>query len=497
MASNIERHICTWKRDSSEKSVVGELVINGNQIEFYAKDVGNASPAVYIGSDIEHRYKVVTNGVDRFGANNTLDLASSYNVRYVLQQNFEFAPGRETSNISGFSFIIPELIDWFHGVRTVEMLPLSKKGEFRAGEIKLPEIVLHEQSPRISIAFESASINETMRVDSRTEIIVKNQPRLYVNYDGTVTTEQVRKDVRCLMQFWGLLIGTVSDAVDVRLDLEGEVCKSWLYMNGDFSYNTSSRRIDNRPRTTYETIGDNIAFFFGNWYDFYYDDQYHLVRNMYFSANNRSQIFAEDIFVLYVRILEGYHLRISGDEQQSKILRDAIKVSRKEIKHLIFTDEGKPLFAAALEKGFPGWTFNSAHADEISNWIATGFLGRTGLAERLKELDRDYFRVIALNASVITDRSGNPTDPATEHRYFRMIVDTRNYFSHFKNDKTNVFNFTQLTDSIFVLKALILMIFLSRMGMDKEDIRKVMSWDMELGRRTGYLRKSGEKPPVN
>lgn len=60
MASNIERHICTWKRDSSEKSVVGELVINGNQIEFYAKDVGNASPAVYIGSDIEHRYKVVT-----------------------------------------------------------------------------------------------------------------------------------------------------------------------------------------------------------------------------------------------------------------------------------------------------------------------------------------------------------------------------------------------------------------------------------------------------
>ena len=128
--------------------------------------------------------------------------------------------------------------------------------------------------------------------------------------------------------------------------------------------------------------------------------------------------------------------------------------------------------------------------------IARGFLERTGLSERLKQLDKDYFRVIASNASVITDRSGNPTDPVTENQYFRMIVDTRNYFSHFKNDKTNVFNFTQLTDSIFVLKALILMIFLSRMGMDKEDIRKVMSWDMELGRRTGYLRKSGEKPLV-
>lgn len=496
MASSIERHICNWKRDNSEKSVVGELIINGNQIEFYAKDVGNASPAVYVGSDTEYRYKIVTNGTDRFGTNNTLDLASSYNVRYVLKQNFDFGPEREISNISGFSFIIPELMDWFHGIKTVEMLPLSEDGGFRAGEIDLPEIVLHNQTPRVSIAFESSSIDETMRVDSRTEIIVKKQPRLYVRYDDTVTTEQVRSDVRCIMQFWGLLIGTVSDVLDVRLDIEGEVCKSWLYMNGDFSYNTTVRRIFNRPRTTYETIDENITNLFTNWYNFCCDERYTLVRNMYFSANNRKSIFAEDIFVLYVKILEGYHLRISGDEQQANILKEAIKVSQKEIKHLIFTDEGKPLFSEVLEKGFPGWVFNSSHAHEIANWIATGFLGRTGLAERLKQLDMEYFRVIALNASVITDRSGNATDPDTEDHYYKMIVATRNYYSHFKNDKTDVFTFVQLNDSIFVLKALIIMIMLSRMGLCHEDVRRIMSWDMELGRRTGYLRKSGEKPPV-
>ena len=101
MQSIIERHICNWKRDDTEKSAVGELVINGNQIEFYVKDAGNASPTVYIGSDTECRFKVVTNGRDRIGANNTLDLAVSYDVRYVLKQNFAFAPGHETSNITG------------------------------------------------------------------------------------------------------------------------------------------------------------------------------------------------------------------------------------------------------------------------------------------------------------------------------------------------------------------------------------------------------------
>ena len=217
---------------------------------------------------------------------------------------------------------------------------------------------------------------------------------------------------------------------------------------------------------------------------------------MYFSANNRKSIFAEDIFVLYVKILEGYHLRISGDEHQANILKEAIKVSRKEIKHLIFTKEGAPLFSKALEEAVPGWTFNSSHANEIANWIATGFLGRTGLAERLKQLDNEFFRVIASNASVITDRSGQITDPETEEHYYKMIVATRNYYSHFKNDKTDVFTFTQLHDSIFVLKSLILMILFSNMGVSHEDIRIIMSWDMELGGRTGYLRKSGEKPPV-
>ena len=497
MRANIERHVCTWEKEGSGESSVGELIISGNQIEFYVKDAGNPFLAAYVGRDIEHQYKVITNGVEQIGGNRTLDFATSYNVRYVLVQNFPFAPGCETAGITGFSFMIPELMDWFHGIKTVEILPMSEVGEFRAGEISLPEIVLHDNSPRIAIAFESFSINETMRADSRTEIIIKNQPRLYVNYDTAVTTERVRRDVRCLMQFWGLMIGTVSDALDIRLDIEGTEYHSWLFMNGDFSYNASQRRVFNRPRTTLETVNEKVTNYFTNWYNFYYDVKFDLIRNMYFSANDRKRIFAEDIFVLYVKILEGYHLRISGDEEQANALKAAIKASRKNIKRLIFTDDGIPLFSEAIEKSIPDWDYNSSHADEIAGWIATGYLGRTGLAERLKQLDEAFFRVIAMNASVITDRSGRVTDPETEVRYYKMIVATRNYYSHFKNDKTDVFSFSQLNDSIFVLKALIVIILFSNMKVSNEDIRKIMCWDQELGHRTMYLRKEGEKPPVN
>ena len=39
MHEKIERHICNWVRDGSDSSVVGELVINGNQIDVPPKEL--------------------------------------------------------------------------------------------------------------------------------------------------------------------------------------------------------------------------------------------------------------------------------------------------------------------------------------------------------------------------------------------------------------------------------------------------------------------------
>lgn len=79
-------------------------------------------------------------------------------------------------------------------------------------------------------------------------------------------------------------------------------------------------------------------------------------------GNARKDIFAEDILVQYVRILEGYYIRIHNDEVITEAVHKAIRQVEKNIKKLIFTDEGKALFTKALEEADPNWKFNSDHA---------------------------------------------------------------------------------------------------------------------------------------
>ena len=109
MLSDLGRRICKCTRIGTNKKCVAKLIVNGNQIEFYAQDNGNASPDVFIEDDIEHKYKVVTNGLNAYGSNKTLNLSCSYNVCYaLLMQNFAPDAKRETNDIIGFSFIIQE-----------------------------------------------------------------------------------------------------------------------------------------------------------------------------------------------------------------------------------------------------------------------------------------------------------------------------------------------------------------------------------------------------
>ena len=179
------------------------------------------------------------------------------------------------------------------------------------------------------------------------------------------------------MQFFGLLIGTVSTAQDIRLSVEGQDLKSWLFVNHDFSYNVATSGMTNRPHSYLYVVNDKLQFYYSNWRTFYLDDSFSLLRRIYFSVNGKKEIFAEEIFVEYMRILDGYHARISGDEETKRKLKEALKASTKSIKQLIFTDEGTPLFEKPIRSVIPEWKCNSSHKDEIAGWIAAGFLAKT------------------------------------------------------------------------------------------------------------------------
>ena len=146
------------------------------------------------------------------------------------------------------------------------------------------------------------------------------------------------------------------------------------------------------------------------------------------------------------------------------------------------------------------WKYNSSNIGDISGWIAAGYLGRKSLSHRLKELDNLYFGIIRNNAENIerlasnTEKCKDMTDEQIVELFYRELGDTRNYYSHYKKDKTGVLDFSQMNDSIRVLKATIISIFLSHMGIDKDLIRRIVEFDSELHFQTMFLRKSKERP---
>lgn len=276
--------------------------------------------------------------------------------------------------------------------------------------------------------------------------------------------------------------------------------KSWLFINSDFLYNTTVRDVIDRPRTYLYVIENDLPTYYSNWREFYFDDTYALLRRIFFSVNGRKDILAEDIFVQYMRILDGYHTRISGDEEVKQGLKEALKVSTKEIKSLIFTDEGKPLFEEAMKKVIPDWKYNSKNMGAIAGWIASGYLAKTSLSHRLQELDGMHLSIMQKNAAIIEKKRKNTKDIEDKSDkelvglYFKELGDTRNYYSHYKLDTNGVLEFNQMLDSIDVLKATIISIFFSHMGVEKELIRRIMAFDNELNWQTMCLRNEADRP---
>lgn len=348
----MERHIGLWRKEyENNKPTVAELIIDGNYIEFYNRDVQGINACAYIGEDGTCRYKVFTNGSDRYGKYRTLDNAKSYRVLYVLKQNCDYQKGLNIEHIKSASFIIPELVDWL-GIRTVDW-GATEQENLIAVEAKLPNIILKEKNPKIEIYFEAGSSLFNPDVDDRIAVEIRNQPRVRIVYDEPSDVRKVHNDIRVTMQFFSLMIGHITDVLDIRLDVQNQDLKSWLYINEDFSYNLRTIPILDRPRTKLKMVEENIKSYFETWYDFYFDDKFELIREMYFEGNRRKDIYAQDILVQYVRILEGYHLRITNDEEVASTLD-------KDIKDMIFTDDGKNLFTPIFEKA--GWSFNSKHA---------------------------------------------------------------------------------------------------------------------------------------
>ena len=149
----MKRVIGIW-RDVSEREEkcgeVGELIIDGNNLQFYTRFIGKIFRGVFIGkAENFSTYKVFTDD-DRpriINDNRSIDYSYSSNIVFALKDNVNWINWYDDKVIDSFSFSVPELTKWLD-VYTIGFGKIENE-EMVIYEKTLPSIVLHEKNPFI------------------------------------------------------------------------------------------------------------------------------------------------------------------------------------------------------------------------------------------------------------------------------------------------------------------------------------------------------------
>ena len=174
--------------------------------------------------------------------------------------------------------------------------------------------------------------------------------------------------------------------------------------------------------------------------------------------NLRKILDGTDVFLTYCKFLEGYDLRKSQDEKIANDLLEKLKIVLKN------KELSTSLSLAFKEVG------SEYKSKNVADWIATGFLGRIGLNQRIRKLDENFCKSISANSSRII-KSSNSLD------FYNKISKTRNYYSHFKPDASGILELVEIYETLPVLEILIISILLFESGLEITEIHKIMSKD--------------------
>lgn len=446
---------------------IGQLSIKGNTITFHIDGYGDIFARNFVGRDSMHNYKVYT-----YGQSNADKTGHFYRVSKVFLYNGDYTEftGDYITGIRSFSFEIPSLSNWLN-IKSVDFGILEDK-TLIIHEMPTPTIILKQANPNIYVEFETKDFIEN--IDDNNQKAIKKIPRINVVFSDLVDDRKVIDIITILMRFFSLLIGKISIVEDVRLDLERKDMKMWLFLNKDFSVHDSWNAYWMRNRYKFEDVNDSLLQWFEKWYTFSCDESNEILQEAYFQICGKKTFFIEDVFLTYCRFMEGYDLRKSHDEEISQELeRDILSaLSEDNFKKAI-----SPYFIKASSRYRP---------KDAAQWMSIGFLGRIGLDSRIKRLDEAHFSFIEVNR----DRICKGIDA---NKIYGKISKTRNYYAHYKADKSGILEIGEIYNALSHMEMLILSVLMSEMGIDTETRKNAFVHDEAFWMHATHLRPAAEK----
>lgn len=456
-----------WSKGNALKddNSIGHLSIKGNEITFNIQGTGDVFARNFMGSSEGKTFKVFTYGqqeIDSTGCFYRVSKACLYNGdNYAYDKDDNIISG-----IESFSFQIPELVHWLN-ISSVKFEILDD-GTKIIHELETPIISLKDEEVKVYIKYENNNFwEETSDIN---EMTLSKKPRIFVEFEKTQNDMMVINYIRILTRFFSMLIGKVSSAIDIRLTLKNEKTSMWLFINEDFSVNNQVNLYSRSYRTTYQDVAEQLKVWFKTWYDFSANSSFMFLQNYFFNTCSKKYWNIEELFLIYIKFIEGYDLRVSEDEEKAKNLLKSLDVimNRQDIKDIL-----SPEFEKVDSKYRP---------KDVAGWISNGFLGRVALEDRVRRIDKKFFDIISSNRSdVIEGISSNDL--------YKKITKTRNYYSHFKPDSEGVLEMKEINNLIPIMKFMITIILLSHMGLNNDIIKSIIVKDDIFWSFTKHLRK--------
>lgn len=446
-----------------EDGDMGKVIIDKNEITFHRKGSDKVFSKDFVTRIDMHNYKVFTYGQDGF-----YEEGYKYPVSkvYLFKTNSFKKYSNGVNGIVTASFEVPGLAEWLK-LNSVGR-GYTDNGERYAIEKKVDDILMLDGVKKVSIKYE---IKDYFNPENDlVQMSLKKIPRITICYTDGASDNDVIDDIECIMRFMGIIMGKVLYVEDIRIKLADEQ-NMWMFINKDFSYNYYSDSYYYRHRIDFEKIKNEFPHYFSNWVEFYGNEDYSEIIEIYFQNKGKKKSNLIDRFLVYCKYIEGFDLRTSEDESIAITLGNQIKekLDKKEVKELfeqIFIDAG-----------------SKYKSKSVSKWIATGFLNRVSLVDRIKRVDKEMLSVMKSNS---VDLKIDDSD-----EMFNRIVKTRNYYSHLKMDKNGILDFNQIYRSLQLFEGLVVVTLLNQVGLYREEVIYYMLRDESLWPVFSFLKNEG------
>jgi hypothetical protein len=456
-----------WEYSGNNKAI-GNLVIENNEAYFYVNGQHNGKICVYSTIHDDQNIKVVT-----AGRISETDGVTRLNVKRVFKsnQNIDLLDDCSVTNIKEVEFEIRGLYAWME-VDTLSGKWSYDRKHFNIELKSINDISLFENEEKaIDIFFKTQSQDVFQNIT--TKISIDRKPKIKIKYFKEIDDNRVFEDIKNVSRFLGLLMGILGYVDNVSM-IDSKNHSYQCYFNYDFSYNLENSKtiiLYGFYRFYFVNIENRLMSLFTKWNSFINEncDMSFLI-NVYYFLNSKREYLIEDKFLNICKFLEGFSIRRYGNGDpisKSEIKKELTKVLQNSDASKTIANLSESLKKLDIDEKY---AFPSKISEAIIDRISKA--NNPTFGHRIENIDNQYCNYLTNNYKRIRhhDAKCEPDSESEKKALIKKIVDTRNYYSHFKDNDYGILSLEEMIQTSNLLNKLITKVILSEIGFDMDEI---------------------------